>query len=347
METHFSLGVVIMAVLAAAAFAEPDIKVMCEKDSVNVLWRVGPQFVPYAARFFLGSCMPSRWTVLPTGEGEAHFNYKFSDCRFIKQFKGKHIMYQNELSFRPQAKPKPAVFKYPIKCVYKRPEGWVPKFLNPGSGASSGRSKLVFHMALLNEQLTGVAKTNVIPLGSFIPIWAAVEQKAHQPLLLLMDECVAATTPELQPGSQVYPIIGNNGCLLESRAGNSMFLPRYHSSAIILYLQSFRFGLEGEVYIHCNLVVWDSNELDQQRKACHVKDHGRWELLDDPSRSSLCDCCDSVCAARNKRAAEWESHSRSFKTVLGPIIIVEPSSVSNTTSPESGFAFNTEEMAQS
>lgn len=61
------------------------------------------------------------------------------------------------------------------------------------------------------EQLTGVAKTNVIPLGSFMPIWAAVEQKSHQPLLLLMEECVAATTAELQPGSQVYPIIGNKG----------------------------------------------------------------------------------------------------------------------------------------
>lgn len=61
------------------------------------------------------------------------------------------------------------------------------------------------------EQLTGVAKTNIIPLGSFMPIWAAVEQKSHQPLLLLMEECVAATTPELQPGSQVYPIISNKG----------------------------------------------------------------------------------------------------------------------------------------
>ncbi|XP_013859970.1 zona pellucida sperm-binding protein 3 [Austrofundulus limnaeus] len=316
-------GLVIMAVLAAA-FADPDIKVICESDSVRVIWRVGPQFVPYAARFFLGNCMPSKWMVLPTGEGEAHFNYKFSDCRFTKQIKGKHLVYQSELSFRPQAKPKPAVFKHPVNCVYKRPDDWVPKFLNPGSGVSSGQSKLVFRMALLNEQLTGVAKTNVIPLGSFMPIWVAVEQKAHQPLLMLMDECVAATTPELQPNTQIYPIIGNNGCLFESKRGSSMFLPRYHSSAIVLYLQSFKFNLGGEVYIHCNLVVWDTTNLGRQKKACHVKDSGSWELLDDPSRSSLCDCCDTVCSPRNKRS-EQESHSRSFKSVLGPIIIVDES----------------------
>lgn len=61
------------------------------------------------------------------------------------------------------------------------------------------------------EQLTGIAQTNVIPLGSYIPIWADVEQKDHLPLLLLFEECVAATTPELQPNSQVYPIITNKG----------------------------------------------------------------------------------------------------------------------------------------
>lgn len=60
-------------------------------------------------------------------------------------------------------------------------------------------------------ELTDIAKTNIIPLGSFMPIWAAVDQKSHQPLQLLMEECIAATTPELHPDSQVYPIITNKG----------------------------------------------------------------------------------------------------------------------------------------
>lgn len=45
-----------------------------------------------------------------------------------------------------------------------------------------------------------------------MPIWAAVEQKAHQPLRLFMEECVAAPTAELQPEQQqLYPIIDNKG----------------------------------------------------------------------------------------------------------------------------------------
>ncbi|XP_049888889.1 uncharacterized protein LOC126382839 [Epinephelus moara] len=325
MVTHLYLGVTILAVFATTV-ANADIKVVCGKDSIKITWRINAELVPYASRLFLGSCMPSKLNVLPTGEGEALFNYKFADCKFKRLMKGKRLLFQNELTFRPQQKSKPAAFLYPIECVYKRPEGWVPPFLNPGSGVSEGRGGLVFHMALLNDQLTGVAKTNVIPMGSFMPIWAAVEQKSHQPLLLLMEECVASTTPELQSGSQVYPIISNKGCLSESMRGNSVFLPRYHSSAIILYLQSFKFGLGEEVYIHCKLVAWDPEVFDESKKACHyVKDNGRWELLDDPFQSSVCSCCDSTCKSRSKRGVELESHGFSHNSVLGPLIIMDPS----------------------
>ncbi|XP_070701035.1 zona pellucida sperm-binding protein 3-like [Pempheris klunzingeri] len=325
MVTHRCLGVIILAVFATTV-ANASIKVVCAKDSVRITWRINAELVPHAARLFLGSCMPSKLDTLPTGEGEAHFDYQFDDCKFKRQVKGKHLLYKSELTYRPQAKPKPAAFTHPIECVYKRPDGFIPPFLNPGSGVSAGRGGLVFHMALLNEQLTGVAKTNVIPLGSFMPIWAAVEQKSHQPLLLLMEECVAATTPELHPGSEVYPIISNNGCLLDSMRGNSVFLPRYHSSAIILYLQSFKLGVGMEVYIHSKLVAWDPEILDESKKACHyIRENGRWELLDDPSRNSLCNCCDYTCKSRFKRGIERESHGFSYSSVLGPLIIVDPS----------------------
>ncbi|XP_067384935.1 zona pellucida sperm-binding protein 3-like [Channa argus] len=324
MVMQLYLGVIILAVFAAT-FVNADIQVLCENTSVSITWRLSKEFVPHAARFFLGSCMPSHLNIMPTGEGEALFNYQFADCKFKKVIKGKHLIFRNKLTYRPYNKSKPPFFVYPIECLYKRPERWYPPFLNPGAGVAEGQGSLVFHMALLNEQLTGVAMKNVIPLGSFMPIWAAVEQKSHQPLLLLMEECVAATTPDLQPDSQLYPIITNNGCLLESVRGNAVFLPRYHSSAIIVYMQSFKFGLGQEVYIHCNLIAWDLEGLDKSKKACHyMKQNERWELLDDLSRSSLCSCCDSTCKSRSRRGT-WKSHSLRHKSVLGPLLIVNPS----------------------
>ncbi|XP_047445724.1 zona pellucida sperm-binding protein 3-like [Mugil cephalus] len=325
MVTHLYLGVIILSVFATTV-ANAAIQVHCGEGSVAVTWRISAEFVPHAARHFLGNCKPSHLEVLPTGEGNVLFNYNFADCKFKKRIKGKYLIYQNEMSYRPHARPKPAASVHHIECVYKRPDVWVPPFLNPGSGVSHGHGGLVFHMALLDEQLQGVAKTNVIPLGSFMPIWASVEQMSHQPLLLLMEECVAAPTAEIHSGTQVYPIIGNKGCLFESMRGNAMFLPRYHSSAITLYLQSFKFSLGEEVYIHCKLVAWDPEVLDETKKACHyVKENVRWELLDDPFQSSLCSCCDSTCTSRHRRGLEWDSHSLSHVSVLGPLIILDQS----------------------
>lgn len=62
-----------------------DIRVACEKNSVSITWRLSAEMVPHAARLFLGSCMASQLKLLPTGEGEALFNYQLTDCKFKKR----------------------------------------------------------------------------------------------------------------------------------------------------------------------------------------------------------------------------------------------------------------------
>nr|XP_057923754.1 zona pellucida glycoprotein 3f, tandem duplicate 2 [Doryrhamphus excisus] len=326
MMIHLSIGVIILAAFAGVVVVGDEaINIVCGTDGVNVTWKLNRQLAPYATRFFLGNCIRSSATKLPGGALQLNFNVDFAECRFKRQMKGKHVVYLNKLTYRPQSKSKPPSYTYPFQCVSKRETVWVPPFLNPGSIISSGRGGLVFHMALLNDQLSGIAQTNVIPLGSFMPIWAAVEQQAHQPLRLFMEECVAATTAVLKPDQQVYPIIGNKGCLTDSVRGNSMFLPRYHPSAIVLYLQSFMFGV-GEVYLHCKLVAWDPQVLDEGKKACqYSKQTGEWELLDDPSQNELCSCCDDSCRSmsKSKRQADQEPQGLSQHSVLGPFVIVD------------------------
>ncbi|KAM9458821.1 zona pellucida sperm-binding protein 3-like [Salvelinus alpinus] len=302
---------IVLAVVAASA-ANEDFNVDCEKHSIKVTWKVSPELVENAARLFLGHCVPSTFSVLPTGEGMATFHYNLNGCAIKKRVTGKKHIYSTNLTYRPNRKPKPAAISHHIKCVYIRPEGWIPPFLIPAYGSAEGHGGLVFHMALLNEDLTGLAKTSLFPLGSFIPIWAAVDQKDHQPLLLLLEECVAATTPELHSASLVYPIITNKGCLADGKTGN--------------YLQSFKFALGEEVYIHCKLVAWDPEVFDIEKKACHyIKETGEWELLDDPSQSDLCKCCDSSCKPRLKRGVDSEPQGLVQNSVLGPLTIVENS----------------------
>lgn len=71
-----------------------DINVVCANNSVRVTWRVNAELVPYAARLFLGNCMASQWKVLPSGEGEAQFNYTFSECKFTKM-----VLYPERCNF--------------------------------------------------------------------------------------------------------------------------------------------------------------------------------------------------------------------------------------------------------
>lgn len=67
---------------------------VCANNSVRVTWRVNAELVPYAARLFLGNCMASQWKVLPSGEGEAQFNYMFSECKFTKM-----VLYSERCNF--------------------------------------------------------------------------------------------------------------------------------------------------------------------------------------------------------------------------------------------------------
>ncbi|MGH0175198.1 UNVERIFIED_CONTAM: hypothetical protein FKN15_001347 [Acipenser sinensis] len=78
-------------------------------------------------------------------------------------------------------------------------------------------------------------------LGSPINIVAAVTQQFHMPLMVYMEECVSASTAELSPSSQTYPLITNHGCFVDGQAGNSRFLPRVQTSEISLVVQAFRF----------------------------------------------------------------------------------------------------------
>uniref|UniRef100_G3PRA0 Zona pellucida glycoprotein 3f, tandem duplicate 1 n=1 Tax=Gasterosteus aculeatus TaxID=69293 RepID=G3PRA0_GASAC len=306
--------------LAAAMLVYADMKLDCGPDSVTVVWTEGRSQADLSL-FRLGSCFPTSFSAT-----QAVFRVDFNDCNFRRLVTGDYLMYSNDLTYGSSDSKSPS-FTHPVVCAFARPKDWYPMIYDPVF-STVGVGHLVFHIALMNvDDFSGPAESTTFALGSFIPIMASVSQKTHQPLLLLLEECVAATTPELQPDSLVYPIIANKGCLVDSRMSGSKFEPRQKSSELKLSLQAFRFGLGQEVFIHCKLVAWDPNGLDRTKKACYyVKEHGHelsWELLDNYAYSTLCDCCDSDCKSRRTRSIESGTHGVSQKAVLGPLIITD------------------------
>ncbi|XP_051556232.1 uncharacterized protein LOC127442330 isoform X2 [Myxocyprinus asiaticus] len=278
--------------------------------------------------------------------------------------------------------------------VAPRPENWAPPLYDPLLFQTHGQGDLAFHMALMKDDFSGVATSTTFSLGSMIPIAASVDQQSHQPLMLLLEECVASTTPEIGPDSHIYPLITNKGyvqrlvvlfstsslaaflnylififrCLVDSKKTSSVFLPRSQLSEIRLNLQAFKFAIgedvsslnlvvfcvgvafylilcHPKVYIHCKLVAWDPRDLDGGKKACQYDKSSsrynhrslniflpfvtimngpvsfcRWLLLDDPSQSSLCSCCDTKCRGRKKRGITADSLM--LNSVLGPLVII-------------------------
>ncbi|KAJ8011767.1 hypothetical protein DPEC_G00061680 [Dallia pectoralis] len=313
----FLFGVIVLVLnVGLAVTVQEDIKVDCGADAVTLRWRaVRTQIDP--SLLLLGDCPPSS-----VSAGEAIFQVELGDCNFKRMVTGDTLMYMNELTFTSAPKAHVKSFSYPVVCAYERPADWGPPIFDPVLLHTFGQGDLVFQMEFKKGDLSGPHLPREYPLGSFIHISASVEQKAHQPLVLFLEECVATTTPELESEGLVHPIITNNGCLVDSRTSNSKFQPR-QTSELSLTLQAFKFANGDEVYIHCKLLAWNPSDLDTHRKACHyVKGHG-WELLDDPYQSTICDCCDSSCKSRKRRGVEAGKQMQN--AVLGPQIITNNS----------------------
>ncbi|XP_019720310.1 zona pellucida sperm-binding protein 3-like [Hippocampus comes] len=303
----------LLLILASDVAVYADVKLDCKPDFVSLVW-TERRHQADMSRFRLGTCVPTS-----SSAREATFNVEYIDCHFRTMVTGDKIVHSNDLVYLSPGS-QVQTFVHPVICVFDRPKGWAPIRYDP-TFTTYGQSGLVFHMALMNDDFTALAESTRFALGSFIPIMAHVEEDTHQPLLLLMEECIATTTPEPQT-DHFYNIIGNKGCLLDSKMSRSRFEPRERSSEVKLSLQAFRFAVEEEVFIHCKLVAWDPDGIDMTKKACNfVKGQG-WVLVDNPVHSNLCDCCETNCKSRWSRSVSGK-RGVVQNAVLGPLTITE------------------------
>nr|XP_020460216.1 zona pellucida sperm-binding protein 3-like [Monopterus albus] len=309
----FSWQGALLLILAAVVAVYADMQLECWPDSVRLTWAESRSQAD-TSLFRLGNCLPTSVTAT-----EAVFTVYFSDCNFRTMVTGDKLMYTNDLTYMSSTDSHIDPFTHSVFCTYERPKDWSPLLYEPVFHTYS-QGALVFSMVLMNGNFSGPAKSTSFLLGSLIPIIATVEEKGHHPLLLLIEECVASTTPELQPESNLYPIITNKGCFVDSKLSRSKFEPRQKTSEIRLSLQAFKFALGEKVFIHCKLVAYDPINIDATKKTCHYVNHG-WELLDNPAYSDLCHCCDTSCKSRRMRSIAPGMLGKVQKTVVGPLVI--------------------------
>ncbi|XP_048045805.1 uncharacterized protein LOC125267837 isoform X2 [Megalobrama amblycephala] len=305
----------------ATAMAQKDFSIDCGTDDwVTVRWRPRLDFSQKVdpSKALLGNCPPrslvSKDTLL--------FHVLLHDCGFNKQVAAGRVMYSNMLIY--ERRPGLPLILESIQCVYDLPVDEESVFSTKEPDTTEGPE--TFNMEIMNTDFSGPAPSLTFKLGSSIPIRATVEPRSHRSLQIYLESCVLATDADIRRATRVHPIIANTGCLMESKARNASFLPRRSPDEIRLHLEAFKFALGEQIFLHCDLEAFNAQRLNVDRKACHyVQKQRRWELLDDPSQSYACSCCDSACVWRTDAMMDGVSGRK----VLGPFVIVENDSQSS------------------
>ncbi|XP_067163421.1 zona pellucida sperm-binding protein 3-like [Apteryx mantelli] len=302
-------------VLLAAQRAPPGlVSYGCNGASIHLTVRWDPEghgLMLDLRSLHLGSCPPS---AVNSQQGLLHFQYKMKDCGFsclVSQdpsVSGDMVEHFADLRYWPPYG-RDSYYSSPfverISCTGRGGSHLSPVKAALVRGQLSASGVLLFSVALLNADVGAPSDPPVFLLGSQIQLVFAVERHFHQPLQIFVDECVATAIPELHKSQRNYTIITNHGCLVEGKVANSYYLPRATPEVLQLSLQAFEFvGAGSDIYLHCQVLVWDPElHADVTRKACSFhRDTGRWELLDEPSASSVCDCCDHHCSGTSSRA---------------------------------------------
>ncbi|XP_077164698.1 zona pellucida sperm-binding protein 3-like isoform X2 [Paroedura picta] len=195
-------------------------------------------------------------------------------------------------------------------------------------------SQMNFSLRVLEEYRSFFEESGLYDEGSPIYIEARVQTPPGVPLpKIFIDECYGTDTEEQIRLRKLYVIADNHGCLYheESETVTSWF--RKEDSAIVFTVPAFLVSgkLVGEIYIHCLLSAWSQNSpTSSGKKTCYFnRTSSSWKNIDDPSKSSVCNCCDSFCPMesphRGRFKASFVSEGRLHREVAGPLTVLKDS----------------------
>ncbi|XP_077452064.1 zona pellucida sperm-binding protein 3-like isoform X2 [Stigmatopora argus] len=221
-----------------------------------------------------------------------------------------------------------------IQCQYQRKHNVSLGFLNPTwtpfHESKVSEESLYFSFKLMTDDWQSVRPSSEFLLGNMMKFEVSVKQFHHMPLRVTVDDCVATLVKNIDTVPR-YALIGNNGCLFDSRVtgSSSLFLFRLRDDQLRFEVEAFKFEQDdqGVLYITCNLRAMPVTAVvDSDNKACSFADG--W--TEASGVHEACSCCDTDCGtgrwARvmgNKghlkpTGAKWEE-----EIAVGPVTVKE------------------------
>ncbi|XP_037532468.1 zona pellucida sperm-binding protein 3d.2 [Nematolebias whitei] len=262
----------------------------------------------------LGSCRISRST-----EDFLYFEHELHMCGTKRKMVENRIVYFNELRYDPPEPKGPirrtAAFSLPVACyfnrfVYSYKIGFTPK-VQVRKVIKKMKNVTKFVLTPRNAQWKELSRSHHFVLGQ--PVFFQAESNLSNDDERLYVHSCYVTPEESHLSTPRHPVIGDFGCLVESKNSRSRFFP--HTNGVVRFsVDAFLFkGLTGQrLFMHCSMFVGGPVPTLTAKSCSYDTGTKRWVEIFGPD--SVCDCCDSSCGAEEP-AEEAEVISSTFWTV--------------------------------
>ncbi|XP_034077834.1 uncharacterized protein LOC117549844 [Gymnodraco acuticeps] len=292
-----------------------DVSVTC--STADFVLRVKPVFYGHGANaeeLRLGRGCKSNGVLRPYGD--LLFTYPLTACGAVRESPPGYLLYKFTLHYEPSPKRFPTRAQridVDIECRYQRNHHVHKLTVQPTWETPGMRKKLKgnandFQMELMDDLWSTPAQSRVYQLGKTVNFQISAPHLSTGSKLYI-NSCYASPSSDSK-SSLKYSIIGNFGCMLDSKSdpGASRFVSRTDKT-LRFSIQAFQFTADpdSEVNIHCKLLV-SSEDLGPAHKSCTYK-KDRWKALS--GDKTICDCCDSQCVPSKLQRAMMEGFSSS------------------------------------
>ncbi|XP_047455068.1 zona pellucida sperm-binding protein 3d.2, partial [Mugil cephalus] len=273
-------------------------------DSVQIWCKVTRMLVQ-VERSVLGAGDPVSWLRLGTcGASEytwdhVYFDYDLDACGTERAMVDNMVTYSNTLRYDPpglQAPIRRAVpFTLPVSCRFPRYQysykvGYTPQVqMRDIYKQMTKRAKFI--LTPRNAQWKRLSPSDQYVLGQ--PIYFEAEAPPMPPNQRLYILSCYATAEKSHASTPQFPIVANLGCMVESKAGRSRFIP-YRNNVVRFFVDAFMFmGKSSQLFMHCSMSVASSIPTTTTKSCNYEPEAGRWVEL--YGSDSVCSCCDSSC----------------------------------------------------
>ncbi|XP_060105060.1 zona pellucida sperm-binding protein 3-like isoform X2 [Heteronotia binoei] len=195
-----------------------------------------------------------------------------------------------------------------------------------------GVAQMNFSLRVLNEDLSVAEEPAIYDKGSPIYLEARVQTTPGTLFpKIFIDECYGTETKEQIHPRRLYVIAYNHGCLYSEELETVSSWFRKADSAIVFTVPAFSVtGIPAEeIYIHCLLTAWSQKTpTSSGKKTCYFnRASSSWKNIDEPSKTSVCNCCDSFCPMESPYhenfKASFVGEGRLHREVAGPLTVLK------------------------